>query len=88
MKKSYYSCIVPSDMIDCPHLIFFHGTLLHPGKSNDYTLEIKENATILHLWNPDIYGYDEKLISVVKLNNGERWAYSSIEGVYVDTRKI
>lgn len=87
MEKPCYSCVVPGDMIDCPHLIFFHGTLLHPGLHNDYVLEVKENITLLHLWNPEICDYKEKLISIVKLNTGERWAYSSDEGVYVDTRK-
>lgn len=87
MEKPCYSCRIPLDMIEVPHLIFLDGVLIQPGRENDYVLEMIDNTAYLHVWNPEICNYDEKLICIVKLNTAERWAYSSKEGVYVDTRK-
>jgi len=86
-EHACYSCWVPADMVKEPHLIHFAGVLMQPGKHNDYTIEIDGPDAFLHWWDPEICGYEDKLVSITKLFTGERWAYSSKDGVYVDTRK-
>lgn len=88
-EHACYSCWVPEYMVAGAHMIHFAGILMQPGKQNDYTIQLSGNGVdaLLHWWDPEICNHEEKLISITKLSTGERWAWSSGEGVYVDTRK-
>ena len=86
-NNPYYSCIVPKELVDGPHMVHFAGVLMQPGKHNDYTIEFIEEDAVIHWWDDAVVGYGEKLVSITDLRTGSRWAYSSEDGVYVDTRR-
>lgn len=86
-ESPFYSCVVPRDMVNGPHMVHFAGVLMQPGRHNDYTIEFTDEDAIVHWWDAIVNEYPEKLISVTHLRTGARWAYSSESGVYVDTRK-
>lgn len=84
----HYSCIVPRDMVDGPHMVHFSGVLMQPGRNNDYTIEfLNDTDAIIHWWDSEIESYADKLVSITQLRTGARWAFSSESGVYVDTRR-
>jgi hypothetical protein len=87
-ENPYYSCMVPRDMVDGPHMVHFAGVLMQPGRHNDYTIEFHDDTdAIIHWWDSVVNEYGEKLISITQLRTGKRWAHSSRSGVYVDTRR-
>jgi hypothetical protein len=92
-EKPCCKIIVPSYMLEGPHMVHFNGIFVHPGKSNDYTIGIEEdNKTVIYCWNSDIKNMMERnqeiIISILKLDTGERWGVSNLEGVFIDTRII
>jgi len=79
-------------MFEGPHMVHLNGVFVHPGRDNDYTLFHAEGDFInIHWWNPAVElmakTTEEVTISVVRLDTGERWGYSNMEGVFIDTRK-
>lgn len=73
---------VPRDMIEAPHMIHLDGALMQPGKDNDYTIEEGH----INWWNP-LASDPCLVVSVTRLTDGARWAFSQEYGVFVDTRK-
>jgi hypothetical protein len=89
-NKPSYSCVVPYKMVSRPHMIHLNGLLVQPGKENDYTIQFIQNEykeAVIHWW-VSIDDLPEKLVSITRLEDGARWAYSSKWGVYVDTERL
>lgn len=86
--KPCYEHAIPLYMVEGPHLVHFDGRLVQPGRHNDYTFHRSEDEGLVlcRWWNASVAGARVKLVSVVRLDTGDRWAYSSEEGVYIDTR--
>jgi hypothetical protein len=79
-------------MFEGPHTVHFNGLLVHPGRNNDYTLHHSNDSYVrICWWHPEVGKMvettEEITISVIRLDTGERWGYSNMEGVFVDTRK-
>jgi len=83
-----YEHAVPQHMIDGPHLVHFDGRLVQPGRHNDYTFHNSENEgmVLCRWWNTSVATAKIKLVSIIRMDTGDRWAFSSEEGVYIDTR--
>jgi len=89
MNKPNFTTTVPSHMFKGPHMVHLNGVFVHPGRDNDYTLFHSDSdleSVIIYWWNPSVRPKD--VVSVLRLDTGERWGHSAIEGVFVDTRKV
>jgi hypothetical protein len=78
---------MPAVFLEHPHMIFRNGGLCQPGEDNDYLIDYGSlsQGEVLLCWQEPM-GVEETM-SVVRLDTGERWAWSPSVGVYVDTRK-
>ena len=85
-----YEIMVPSYMIEGPHLVHLNGTLMNPGEDNDYTIGISNKnptAAIIYWWDPNIKHMKKNIsISITRMDTGERWCFSNVDGVFLDTR--
>lgn len=85
-----YKTSVPTYMLEGPHMIHLNGIFVHPGRDNDYTFGIENGKTIVFWWNPEIeymVKTSEMVVSVLRLDTGERWGISNQDGIFIDTRK-
>lgn len=87
-EQPHYEHDVPLYMLEGPNLVHFDGRLAQPGHHNDYTFHRseKEGLAICRWWNPSMRSAKVKLVSITRLDTGDRWAFSSQDGVYIDTR--
>ena len=87
MSEICYSVQVPKYMLDGPNLIHLNGLMAYPGKENDYTI----SDSIICWWNPHvcemINNEEELVISIIRLDTGEKWGISNKEGIFLDTRR-
>jgi len=75
---------MPKYFLDAPHMVFRDGIIAQPGLDNDYSVDDGGDDAVLEWHEPLRRG---EVTCVVRLDTGERWAWSTEEGVYVDTRK-
>ena len=78
---------MPVGFLEQPHMIFRNGVLCQPGEDNDYLVDYEslQQGEVLLCWQEPLAV--NETMSVVRLDTGERWAWSPHGGVYVDTRK-
>lgn len=91
-EKHCYKTIVPLYMFEGPHMIHFNGIFVHPGKNNDYTLGIENDKAVIYWWNTNVEHMIKRnqgvTISILRLDTGERWGVSNLDGVFIDTRVV
>jgi hypothetical protein len=83
---------VPSYIVSGPHLVFFNGLLVNPGKENDYTLGFADGEkTAIKWWNSGVTKQVELIgdfvVVVVRMDTGERFGVSYKEGIFLNTIK-
>ena len=83
-SKPIFKHNIPFYMVNGPHQVHLDGMLMQPGIQNDYNINRGEQ-TSLSWWNES--WTEDSVISITRLDTGERWAMTKIHGVFVDTRR-
>lgn len=86
-ERPTYQHIIPAELVENPHLVHLGGALMQPGINNDYTIECHGGTTIIKWWNGVSEDDPDIVISVTRLDTGERVALTPKDGVFVDTRR-